>query len=300
MSTEISLKAYVKQPNVQSFINDVLGSKATQFATNLVQVVNQSEMLKNADNASVLNSAIMATMLDLQLNPSLGHAYIVPFNNKQPDGSYKIMAQFMVGYKGLKQLAIRSGQFKTLETKKVFEGQYVEDDSFLGYHFEWKSKTSNKPVGFACRFELLNGFEKTFFMTNEEIHEHGKKYSKTYDNKYGQWSVNFDGMAQKTVTKLCLNSGEAPLSIQMQQALSVDQSVINNPETMDVDYIDADSEKKSETTLIEKPKFTEAEFELAFNSGADISLIESGYSTTPEIIEKYKQFVSSKNDSAKN
>lgn len=300
MSTEISLKAYVKQPNVQSFINDVLGSKATQFATNLVQVVNQSEMLKNADNASVLNSAIMATMLDLQLNPSLGHAYIVPFNNKQPDGSYKIMAQFMVGYKGLKQLAIRSGQFKTLETKKVFEGQYVEDDSFLGYHFEWKSKTSNKPVGFACRFELLNGFEKTFFMTNEEIHEHGKKYSKTYDNKYGQWSVNFDGMAQKTVTKLCLNSGEAPLSIQMQQALSVDQAVINNPETMDVDYVDADSEKKAETTLIEKPKFTEAEFELAFNSGADISLIESGYSTTPEIIEKYKQFVSSKNDSAKN
>lgn len=300
MSTEISLKAYVKQPNVQSFINDVLGSKATQFATNLVQVVNQSEMLKNADNASVLNSAIMATMLDLQLNPSLGHAYIVPFNNKQPDGSYKIMAQFMVGYKGLKQLAIRSGQFKTLETKKVFEGQYVEDDSFLGYHFEWKSKTSNKPVGFACRFELLNGFEKTFFMTNEEIHEHGKKYSKTYGNKYGQWSVNFDGMAQKTVTKLCLNSGEAPLSIQMQQALSVDQAVINNPETMDVDYVDADSEKKAETTLIEKPKFTEAEFELAFNSGADISLIESGYSTTPEIIEKYKQFVSSKNDSAKN
>ena len=242
--TTVSLKDYVKKPNVQSFINDVLGTKSTQFATNLVQVVNQNEMLKNADNASVLNSAIMATMLDLQLNPSLGHAYIVPFKTKQPDGSFKIMAQFILGYKGLKQLSIRSGQFKNLDTKKVFEGQYIEDDSFLGFHFDWSAKESNNVIGFACRFELMNGFEKVLFMTLEEIHAHGKKYSKTYENKYGQWAVNFDGMAHKTVTKLCLNSGEAPVSIQMQHAIHVDQGVINDPETLDVDYVDGEDAKK--------------------------------------------------------
>lgn len=59
-------------------------------------------------------------------------------------------------------------------------------------------------------------------------------------------------------------------------------------------------EKATPSPTIEKPKFTEAEFELAFNSGAEISLIESGYSTTPEIIEKYKAYVASQNGSAKN
>lgn len=266
MSTEkqLALKSYVKQPNVQSFINDVLGSKSTQFATNLVQVVNQNEMLKSADNASVLNSAIMATMLDLQLNPSLGHAYIVPFNNRQQDNSYKVMAQFMIGYKGLKQLAIRSGQFRTLDTKEVYEGQYVEDDSFIGFHFDWKAKKSNEVVGYACRFELLNGFEKILYMSVEEIHEHGKKYSKTYAHKNGQWQTNFDGMAKKTVTKLCLNSGEAPLSIEMQKAMSVDQSVINDVETMDVDYVDANhKEIQAEEEVPAKPKITKKDMESA-------------------------------------
>lgn len=258
---QMALKSYVKQPNVQSFINDVLGSKSTQFATNLVQVVNQNEMLKSADNASVLNSAIMATMLDLQLNPSLGHAYIVPFNNRQPDGSHKVMAQFMIGYKGLKQLAIRSGLFRTLDTKEVYEGQYVEDDSFIGFHFDWKAKKSNEVVGYACRFELLNGFEKILYMSVEEIHEHGKKYSTTYAHKNGQWQTNFDGMAKKTVTKLCLNSGEAPLSIQMQQAMSVDQAVINDVETMDVDYVDANSKEVQEPESPVKPVITKKQFE---------------------------------------
>jgi len=235
---ELKLKDYIGKETVQKFIKEVLGTKSTGFATNLTQVVSQNEMLKNADSPSVLNAAITATLLDLNLNPSFGHAYIVPFNNKQKDGSYKVMAQFILGYKGLKQLAIRSGQFKALDTKTVFEGQYVEDDSFLGFKFDWKSKKSNTVVGYACRFELINGFEKTFFMTVEQIREHAEKYSKTYSHKYGQWSVNFDGMASKTVTKLCLNSGEAPLSIEMQKAINADQGVINDSKTENIEYPD--------------------------------------------------------------
>lgn len=241
MKNEIttSIKDYLGKPNVASFIEGILGDKATKFATNLVQVVNQNSLLKNADHASVLNSAITATLLDLNLNPSFGHAYIVPFNNKQPDGSYKVMAQFMLGYKGLKQLAIRSREFKSIETKPVYEGQVIEDDSFIGYHFNWSAKKSDKIIGYASYFELVNGFSKILYMTVEELHAHGKKYSKTYEHKNGQWQTNFDGMASKTVTKLLLNSGEAPMSIEMEKAIVSDQAVINNPTTMDVDYIDA-------------------------------------------------------------
>lgn len=288
MNNEVTtIKDYLGKPNVTSFIQGILGEKATKFATNLTQVVNQNDMLKGADHASVLNSAIMATMLDLNLNPSFGHAYIVPFKTKQQDGSYKMMAQFMLGYKGLKQLAIRSNQFKTIDSKAVYEGQYVEDDSFKGYHFDWKNKTSDKVVGYACRFELLNGFEKTLFMTIEELKAHGKKYSKTYENQYGQWKQNFDGMCMKTVTKLCLNSGEAPLSIEMQQATIADQSVIKDPETMDVEYVDTGRDMAH----ILKPNFTEAQFEQAMQSGATIELIKAGYEVTQEIEQKYLDYV---------
>lgn len=282
-----TIKDYLGKPTVNTFIQSILGEKANKFATNLVQVVNQNEMLKNADHSSVLNSAIMATMLDLNLNPSFGHAYIVPFNNRQKDGSFKVMAQFMLGYKGLKQLAIRSGQFKTIDTKRVFEGQYVEDDSFIGYHFDWKNKQSDKVVGYACRFELITGFEKTMFMTVDELKAHGKKYSKTFEHANGQWKQNFDGMCMKTVTKLCLNSGEAPLSIEMQNAVIADQAIINDVETLDVDYIDSDEAKPE----LAKPLFTESDFDMCKNAGMTIDEIRKDWETTPELEMSYNDYI---------
>ena len=282
MSNEITIKDYLGKPNVTSFIKSILGEKSTKFATNLTQIVSQNDMLKNADYSSVLNSAVMATMLDLNLNPSFGHAYIVPFNTKQKDGTYKTMAQFMLGYKGLKQLAIRSNQFKTIDSKPIYEGQYVEDDSFKGYTFDWKNKTSNTVVGYACRFELLNGFEKTLFMTTDELKAHGKKYSKTYENQYGQWKQNFEGMCMKTVTKLCLNSGEAPLSIEMQQAVIADQSIINDVETMDVDYIDNSDSKE----VIQLEEIDDETLQLCLDNGWTLEQLQEKYALTEAQIQK--------------
>lgn len=283
---QVTVKEYIKKPNVQQLIQDVLGKKSTQFATNLVQVVNQNEMLKNAEPSSVLNAAIMATLLELSLNPSLGHAYIVPFNNKQPDGSYKIIATFMPGYKGLKQLAIRSGQFRSLDTKRVYEGQYVEDDSFLGFRFDWNNKKSENVLGYACRFELLNGFEKIFYMSVEEINAHGKKYSKTYEQKYGNWKTNFEGMAKKTVTKLCLNSGEAPLSIEMQKAIAFDNTHIKDVETEETEYVDA-TDQKHISAEAQKPPFTAEMFDQAIEACATMETIKAGYSVAPEVEQAF-------------
>lgn len=288
MSNQITVKDYIKKPNVQQLIQEVLGEKSTQFATNLVQVVNQNEMLKNAEPGSVLNAAIMATLLELNLNPTLGHAYIVPFNNKQQDGSFKVIATFMPGYKGLLQLAIRSGQYRSIDTKEVCEGQYVEDNSFVGFHFDWSGKTSDKVIGYANRFELLNGFEKTLYMSVEKIQAHGKQYSKTYANKYGRWALDFEGMAKKTVTKLNLNSGVAPLSIEMQKAITFDQSHIKDVQTEDHDYIDGSDAK--ETPLLPKEEFTKEHFDMAYDAGATIEIIRNGYTTTAEIEQQYNEY----------
>jgi phage RecT family recombinase len=101
-------------------------------------------------------AAMMAASLDLPINSNLGHSFIIPYNTKQKDGSYKQMAQYIIGYKGFIQLAQRSGQFLTISAKPVYEGQFIETDSFEGFSFNWKNKQSEKIVGYAETLKNTN------------------------------------------------------------------------------------------------------------------------------------------------
>lgn len=100
-------------------------------------------------------------------------------------------------------------------------------------------------------------------MSVEELKKHGAKYSKSFANKTSIWNDNFDAMAQKTVIKLLL-SKYAPLSIEMQKAVNVDQSVINNEEGTDISYVDhevidvipVDKEKERLMLLLDDCKTT--------------------------------------------
>ena len=174
-----NFQGFMRSDLVTSKLQAVLGEKTNTFTTSIIQIVNSNELLKKAEPQTILNAALLATTLELPLNNSLGFAYIVPFNNKQPDNTYRVEAQFQPGYKGFQQLAIRSGQYKELEAKEVYEGQIVEDDSFRGYHFNWKGKTSETIIGYAAFFELHSGFSTTLYMSIAEIEAHAKKYSQT-------------------------------------------------------------------------------------------------------------------------
>ena len=236
-----NIQQLLQSDMVKGRLQEILGKRASTFATALIQISNSNDLLKKSEPTSLLNAALLATTLDLPLNNSLGQCYVVPFNNRQKDGTYRVEAQFQLGAKGIQQLAIRSGQYSELESKVVYEGQVVEDDSFIGYHFDWKAKSSDKVIGYASYFKLLSGFSTTFYMTLAEIEEHAKKYSQTYKKGFGNWKDDFDKMARKTVMKLLLNSGKAPLSIEMRNAINADQSVVKNydgEETIDVDYVD--------------------------------------------------------------
>ena len=112
----------------------------------------------------------------------------------------------------------------------VKEGEIVKFDRLSGeIEFDWiesqvereKAKTS----GFVAYFRLLNGFEKSLYMTAEELEAHAKKYSKNYA-KYGTglWKDSFDDMAKKTVLKLLL-SKFGPLNTQLERAIKEDQTV---------------------------------------------------------------------------
>lgn len=224
----------LKSEAVQTKFQELLGSKAKGFVTSVMSAISTNPSLKNADPNSVYMSAMMGAVLDLPINQNLGFAYIVPYGDK---------AQFQIGVKGLVQLAQRSGQFKTISSCPVYDGQLTSQDPLKGFEFNWEAKRSDKVIGFVAYFSLLNGFEKTLYMSLDEVTSHGKKYSKTFGNKYGVWQTDFNAMGEKTVLKRLL-SKYAPLSIEMQKAIISDQSVINNAETLDVSYVDNEITKE--------------------------------------------------------
>lgn len=244
-SQQLTIKSLFNRDDVKTKFQEILGKKSTSFITSVLQIVASNDLLQKADPASVYQSAAVAATLDLPLNNSLGFAYIVPYNQKQKDGTYKTVAQFQLGYKGFIQLAQRSGQFKTISATPVYEGQLIEQNPLTGFKFDFTKRTSDIIIGYASYFQLLNGFEKTLFASVDELKAHGVKYSQTFKKGYGLWKDDFEAMAIKTVLKLLL-SKFAPLSVDMQKAVITDQSVINDADTQDVTYVDNDE------TIIDK------------------------------------------------
>lgn len=236
----VTVKTFFAREDVKNKFTEMLGKKAPSFITSVLQIAASNDLLANADPVSIYNSAALAATLDLPLNNSLGFAYIIPFNQKQKDGSHKQVAQFQLGYKGLKQLALRSGQFLTLHATDVREGEIKKHDRLTGeMDFDWitEGRESKKVIGYVSYFRLLNGYSQTFYMTVEEMRAHGLKYSQTFKKGYGLWKDDFESMCLKTITKLNL-SKNAPLSVEMQKAVITDQAVINNDDATDVTYVD--------------------------------------------------------------
>jgi len=193
---------------------------------------------------TVVNAALTAASLDLPISPSLGFAAIVPYKSR---GKYH--AQFQIQWKGYIQLAQRSGKCKTISATAVYEGQLKDTDPLRGITWDWTVKPKGDPIGYASYFELLNGFEKTLYMTRKQVDDHGRRYSQSYKydlkdkKKESLWSKDFDAMALKTVIKQLI-SKFGPMSTVMEKALENDQAVIT--ETGRV-YIDNDLEEEKAT-----------------------------------------------------
>lgn len=244
-TTMPQLKTMLSGENVKKRFQEILGKKAPGFISSVLSCVNGNTMLQTAEPQSVLNSAVIAATLDLPINPNLGFAAIVPYKDRMRGN----IAQFQLMYKGLIELCLRSGQFSALIDEVVYEGQLVSKNKFTGeYVFDEDKKTSDKPIGYMAYFRLVNGFEKTFYMTVDEVEAHARKYSQSYKKGYGVWKDDFDIMARKTVLKLLL-AKYAPKSIEMQQAIIFDQAAVKTDLTAEgadvndaeIEYVDNNS-----------------------------------------------------------
>ena len=230
-----TLQQLMNSGAVMKKLNDVLGSekKAASFVSSVISVANGNNMLRNCNPMTVLGSAMVAATLDLPVVPTLGLAYIVP---------YKGQCQFQLGYKGLIELAERSGQFKNIIDEVVYEGQLVRKNKFTGeYEFDEDAKTSDKVIGYMARMDLINGFSKTIFWTKEEVEAHATKFSQAFRAKRSTpWVSDFDAMARKTVLK-ALFAKYAPKSVAIQNAIKFDQAVVKPNDSLTDEDLQIDS-----------------------------------------------------------
>ena len=229
----MSLGELMHSPAVVGKLNEVWNSPqmANSFMSSVISVANGNPQLRNAEPMSIIGAAMVAATMQLQVIPTLGQCYIIPYGKK---------AQFQVGYLGLLQLCQRSGQFKKILAAPVHEGEYVSGDEFdEEYVFDKKQKKSDKVIGYMAKFELLNGFTKVAYWDIDKVKAHATKYSQAFRAGFNSpWKSDFDAMAQKTVLKSILKF--APKSIEMQNAVTFDQSVINT-NTSDVQDLDIDA-----------------------------------------------------------
>ena len=253
----VQLKNTLKAPSVEAKFKEMLGKRAPQFMTSITSVVTNNALLQKADVNSIIMGAATAASMDLPLNQNLGYAALVPFNSKE--GCF---AQLQVMVKGWVELFLRSGQCQNIICETVYEGQLVKKNKFTGeYVFDESAKKSDKIAGFMAYFRLSNGFEKTEYMTVEEVKAHAQKFSQTYRKGIGPWKEMFEQMGQKTTLKRLLTKW-APKSIEMQQMAIFDQSVvkgdINDIEHAEAVYADsANNETVSDTTDFQEAEVVE-------------------------------------------
>ena len=227
MSNETAMSVYLSNDNTKKYLNSILGERSGQFITSLTSLAGSSEMLKNCDRNSLLACAFKAVSMELPFDPNLGFTWCVPYGKT---------ATFQIGSKGYIQLALRTGQYKFIGSRDVREGEFLGRNFVGDPEIKWLSdeeRINKEIIGYMAGLELLNGFRKIIFWSNQEVENHAIRYSQSY-RKYKKtgnksdaiWASQFEKMAEKTVLK-ALISKYGIMSTDMQKAVISDHAKLN-------------------------------------------------------------------------
>ena len=241
------LTVYLSQTAIKNQINDVLGGEGgTRFIAGLVSSVSTTPALKGCSNASLVSGALLGESLKLSPSPQLGQFYLVPFGDK---------AQFVLGYKGMIQLATRSGQYKKMNVVAIKQGELVKYDALneeieVNLIQDEEAREAAPTIGYYAMFEYLNGFRKTLYWSRSRMEKHAERYSAGYKAKKGYtfWEKDFDAMACKTMLRQLISKWGV-MSIEMQKAYISDGAVIR--EDLTPEYVETIDDTTPE---IEAPK----------------------------------------------
>ena len=229
--------------------DELLGKRAPQFISSIVSMVNADKNLQQAFYESpmtVIQSSLKAAMFDLPIDQSLGYAYIVPFKNYKKDiGAKKMEATFILGWKGMHQLALRTGAYKTINVVDVRAGELkrynrLTEEVDIDFVEDEDAREALPVIGYVGYYRLINGAEKTVYMSVKAITAHEKKFRKgEYQGK--GWRDDWDAMARKTVYRILIGKwGVMSIDYQTRDAGKQLADVIaadaQEEETIDANY----------------------------------------------------------------
>lgn len=223
-------QALFKNEKTISSFGELLGGSqmANAFAKSVLLVCNESNKLQECDPLSILGSAYRAATLRLSVDPSTGHAYIVPYGKK---------ATFIIGYRGLIQLAHRTSNYRDINATLIYEGEEVKENRITGRHTIHGSKQSDTVIGYLAYFELRSGMKKTWYMDRDAVEKWGIRYSKSWGFKDSPWTTHFDAMGLKTVLRrLFLTYGDfnTPDALALERAIKAK----DEDEIIDTSWVD--------------------------------------------------------------
>lgn len=246
-----------------------------RYISSIVTTVANNPALQECSFASILSASLLGESLNLSHSPQLGQYYMVPFKNTKTN---ETTATFVLGYRGLVQLALRSGYYKKLNVLPLKEGELISYDPLteeieVNMIEDADVRENAKTSGYFAFFEYLNGFRKTLYWSKDKMLAHADKYSMAFSKdgadiktRYGNkhkvsfaeyeagncpktdewmyssfWYKDFDGMAQKTMLRQLISKWGV-MSVEMQDAISQDiqNDRENGGDNADFDYV-ADS-----------------------------------------------------------
>ena len=205
--------------------NELLGNRSAQFVSSLVSMVNADKNLQQAfyeAPMTVIQAGLKAASFDLPIDQNLGYAYIVPFKNWKKDLGKSVMeANFILGWKGMHQLALRTGAYKIINVVDIREGELksynrLTEETEIEFIDDDDLRETKPIIGYLGYYRLVNGAEKTIYMTVKQIENHEKKFRKGQYMGKG-WRDDFDAMARKTVYRKLIGKWGV-MSIQYQSA----------------------------------------------------------------------------------
>ena len=192
-----SLRSIMRSEQIVTRFEEITGKNhAGGYISSVLLAASQNEALQRCHPNSIIASALRAATMELSVDPATGQAYLVPFGNK---------ATLIVGYKGLYHMAIRTGKYRFINVITIYEADELTENIMTGiYQVKRHGGKGEKVAGYMLYFQLISGYEHTFYMTVDECEEHGAKYSKTYSLPTGLWKKDPHAMYKKTVIRMGL------------------------------------------------------------------------------------------------
>lgn len=235
------------EPEIKKALPTVITPE--RFTRMALSALNTTPGLMECSQMSFLGALMNAAQLGLEPNTVLGQAYLIPYSNKG-----KKECQFQIGYKGLIDLAYRNDKMQNIQAHCVYENDQFE------YELGLDSKLKHVPalndrgelILVYAMYKLTNGGYGFEVMSKEDIDNHAKKHSQSFNSSYSPWKTNYEEMAKKTVVKKLLKyapikSDFATATAQDETIKSFDANVVDMSELQDETEVVADAEYKEAT-----------------------------------------------------